>query len=158
MNTYRKIFQLRLKSMVETYSEYNESNEFNQWTFEERLAHLIDCEVDVKKNNKIKRLISNAHLAESQAYLSSIKYYPDLQLDKDSILELGSNRCITAPNNILIVGPIGSGKSYIASALGYEAYLGRYRTEYVRLPDLLTEIALSKAEATFHNMLKISAI
>lgn len=152
--TYEKMLQLRLKGMAEAYQEQDKEKEYTQWTFEERLAHLIDRESDVKVNEKIKRLIQNANLSENQAYLEGIKYYSDRDLDKDLIKELGTNKYVTAPNNVLIVGPTGSGKSYLACALGYEACLASYRTRYVRLPDLLTEIALSKAESTFHKLLK----
>lgn len=153
-NTYEKMLQLRLKGMAEAYLEQAESDEFRQWTFEERLAYLIDREVDVKQNDKTKRLIGNAHLSETQAYLNGIKYYMDRQLDKDLIQSLGTNKYITAPYNVLIVGPTGSGKSYIANALGYEACLGSYRTRYTRLPDLLIDIDLSKAEGTYNQLLK----
>src|SRR5699024_765807 len=118
--------------------------EYAQWTFEERLAHLIDREADVKYDSKIKRLIQNAHLPESQAYIDGIKYYSDRGLNKDLIHELRTNKYITAPHNVIIVGPTGSGKSYIACALGYEACLGGMCTKYVRLTDLLIEIALAK--------------
>lgn len=153
-NTYEKMLQLRLKGMAEAYLELTENNEYQQWTFEERLGYLIDREADVKHNDKIKRLILNANLSESQAYLDGIRYYPDRQLDKDFIQELGTNRYITSPHNLLIVGPTGSGKSYLANALGNEACLGGYKTRYIRLPDLLSEIGLAKAEASFTKLLK----
>lgn len=152
--TYEKMIQLRLKGMAEAYQDQHNVAEYAQWTFEERLAHLIDREADVKYDSKIKRLIQNAHLPESQAYIDGIKYYSDRGLNKDLIHELRTNKYITAPHNVIIVGPTGSGKSYIACALGYEACLGGMRTKYIRLPDLLTDIALSKAEATFSKLLK----
>ncbi len=75
-------------------------------------------------------------------------------MNKDLIHELRTSQYITVPHNVIIVGPTGSGKRYIARALGYEACLGGMHTEYVWLPDKLTEIALSKAEVTFSKLLK----
>lgn len=148
------MIQLRLKGMAEAYQEQQDVADFSKWTFEERLAHLIDREADVKYDLKIKRLIHNAHLSENQAYINGIKYYSDRGLNKDLIHELGTNKYITAHHNVIIVGPTGSGKSYISCALGYEACLAGMRTKYVRLPDLLTEIALAKAERSFTKLLK----
>lgn len=152
--TYERMLQLRLKGMAEAYIEQQDNTSYTQWTFEERLAHLIDREADVKHDLKIRRLIQNAQLSENQAYLEGIKYYVDRGLDKDLIHELGTNNYIHTPNNLIIVGPTGSGKSYIACALGYQACLGGMRTRYIRLPDLQTEIALAKAEASFTKLLK----
>ena len=67
------MLQLRLKGMAEAYQEQDKEKEYTQWTFEERLAHLLDRELDVKVNEKIKRLIQNANLSENQAYLEGIK-------------------------------------------------------------------------------------
>lgn len=153
-DTYEKMIALRLKGMAEAYLELHEDPTYRQWTFEEKLAYLVDREVDVKQNQKINRLIKNATLADNQAYIEGIHYYPDRELDKDLIQGLATCHFVTQPTNVLIVGPAGSGKSYLACALGHAACLKGLKTKYIRLPDLLTELALSRAEGEFAKFLR----
>lgn len=154
INTFEKMVTLNLKGMVEAYNEQADTPEISQWTFEQRLAHLIDREFDVRRDNKIKRLIAQANFSEAQAYLEGIKYYADRQLDANLFESLKSNRYITAPQNILIEGATGSGKSYIACALGHHACVHGFKVKYVRLPDLLSDIEMARAEGTLKNKLK----
>lgn len=153
-NTYEKMMTMNLKGMVEAYQEQAEINEMTQWTFEQRLAHLIDREFDVRRDNKIKRLIAQANFSEAQAYLDGIKYYADRQLDPNLFDSLKSNQYITAPTNIIVEGATGSGKSYIACALGHNACVHGLKVKYIRLPDLIAEIEMARAEGTLINKLK----
>lgn len=153
-NTYEKMVTMNLKGMVEAYKEQADIPETATWTFEQRLSHLIDREFDVRRDNKIKRLITQANFSESQAYLDGIKYYADRQLDPNLFDTLKSNRYITAPHNLIIEGVTGSGKSYIACALGQHACTHGFKVRYIRLPDLLSDIEMARAEGSLKNKLK----
>ena len=75
-----------------------------------------------------------------------IKYYADRQLNKDQIERLATNEYINKHENLIIVGATGSGKSYIAYALGAETRNATLKVMYVRLPDLLAELDLAKVQ------------
>lgn len=69
-------------------------------------------------------------------------------------MRLASNQYINEPKNIIFTGATGSGKSYLACALGHNACQLGYKVRYIRLPDLLTELELARAEGTYKKTLK----
>ena len=148
-DTYDKMILLKLKGMSKAYKEQDEIEDIHELTFEQRLALLIDAETDYKHNHKIERLIENANFVESKASVTQIKYYADRQLNKDQIERLATNEYINRHENLIIVGATGSGKSYIACALGVEACNATLKVMYVRLPDLLAELDLAKVQGNY---------
>ena len=148
-DTYDKMILLKLKGMSKAYKEQDEIEDIHELTFEQRLALLIDTETDYKHNHKIERLIENANFVESKASVTQIKYYADRQLNKDQIERLATNEYINRHENLIIVGATGSGKSYIACALGVEACNATLKVMYVRLPDLLAELDLAKVQGNY---------
>lgn len=153
-DTYDKMLLLRLPGMAKLYKEQENLEDINDLTFDQRLGLLIDAEVDSQHNHRIERLITNAKFVESQASVTQIKYYADRQLDKNQILNLATNEYIRKHENIIIVGATGSGKSYIACALGVEACNAGLKVKYVRLPDLLSELELSRIQGTYRNKIR----
>lgn len=99
-------------------------------------------------------MIANAKFVESKASVTQIKYYADRQLNKNQIVNLATNEYIKKQENIVIVGATGSGKSYIACALGVEACNAELKVKYVRLPDLLSELELSRIQGTYRNKIR----
>lgn len=148
-DTFDKMILLKLKGMAKAYKEQDEIEDIHELTFEQRLALLIDAETDSKHNHKIENLIKNANFVESKASVTQIKYYADRQLNKDQIERLSTNEYIKRHENLIIVGATGSGKSYIACALGVEACNASLKVMYVRLPDLLAELDLAKVQGNY---------
>lgn len=153
-DTYEKIVALRLPGMAKTYLEQEEMEDILQLTFDQRLELLVDAEVDSQRIHKIERLINNAHFAESKASITQIKYYADRHLDREQILSLATNEYIKKHENVLIIGATGAGKSYIGCALGVEACNSGLKVKYIRLPDLLSELELSRIQGTYKNKIK----
>jgi DNA replication protein DnaC len=75
-------------------------------------------------------------------------------LRKDQLLELAQNRWITAHQSVLITGPSGSGKSFVAQALGQHACRNGFSVQYLRLPALLNHFVQARAEGTYDRLLK----
>lgn len=148
-DTYDKMVLLKLKGMAKAYKEQDEIEDIHELTFEQRLPLLIDAETDSKPNHKIERLIKNANFVESKASVTLIKYYADRQLNKDQIERLATNEYINKHENLIIVGAIGSGKSYIACALGVEPCNATLKVMYVTLPDLLAELDFAKVQGNY---------
>ena len=89
--------------------------------------------------------------AEANLYVMmiQIKYYADRWLNKDRIEKLATNEYINRHENLIIVGATGSGKSYIACALGVEACNATLKVMYVRLPNLLSELNIAKVQEKY---------
>lgn len=149
-----KLKALRLPGMMNEYERQCGLDDIDTYTFDQRITLMIDAEFDSQHNNKIARLIKNANFSESQADLSKILYYPDRHLNKELITQLSTNEYITKKHNLFLCGASGSGKSYIANALGVNACMHGLKTKYVRLPDLLNEFELAKLQKNYYALIK----
>ncbi|MDN5302299.1 MAG: hypothetical protein PWQ60_1813 [Thermoanaerobacteraceae bacterium] len=122
-------------------------------SFEERLGLLVDIEYTSRKNNRLKRLIRNANFDQSYACIADINYSAGRKLDKALIDRLATCTFITDKHNIIIMGASGAGKSYLACAFGMEACKQYYTVKYVRLPELLTDLAIARGEGVYKKVL-----
>ena len=113
------------------------------------LGLLVDQEWNSRKNNHLKRLIKQAKFAESGACVEDIEYHADRNLDQTQIARLSTCNFITERHNVLLLGATGSGKTYIACALGMAAARSFLQVRYVRLPELLTELAIARGNGTY---------
>ena len=117
--------------------------------FEDRFGMLVDIEYSNRKSNSLKRLIRNAGFDQPEAYIGDINYTSGRKLNRSLIERLATCEYITEHRNLFITGATGSGKTYLACAFGMEACKQRYKTKYVRLPDLLLELELARNDGTY---------
>ena len=148
------MIKLRLPAMAQAYKEQESNTNLQELNFDQRLSLLIDTEFDSQANNHIKRLIENARFSDKRASIEDIKYYDDRKLDKQLFLSLSTNSYIDKKENIVIIGATGSGKTYLACALGNCACKDNRRTRYVRLPDLLVDFSLARDTLRYQSLLK----
>ncbi|MBR0230598.1 MAG: IS21-like element helper ATPase IstB [Erysipelotrichaceae bacterium] len=153
-DTYEKMIKLRLPAMAQAYKEQESNTNLQELNFDQRLSLLIDTEFDSQANNHIKRLIENARFSDKRASIEDIKYYDDRKLDKQLFLSLSTNSYIDKKENIVIIGATGSGKIYLACALGNCACKDNRRTRYIRLPDLLVDFSLARDTLRYQSLLK----
>lgn len=153
-DTYEKMIKLRLPAMAQAYKEQESNTNLQELNFDQRLSLLIDTEFDSQANNHIKRLIENARFSDKRASIEDIKYYDDRKLDKQLFLSLSTNSYIDKKENIVIIGATGSGKTYLACALGNCACKDNRRTRYIRLPDLLVDFGLARDTLRYQSLLK----
>lgn len=151
--TVNKMIEMRLTAMAEAFRNQMQDHSISQLSFEERLGLLIDLEYTSRKNNRLKRLIHQASFDQTHACLADINYSAVRKLDKALIDRLGSCGYIANKHNIIIMGASGAGKSYIACAFGMEACKQYYTVKYVRLPELLTDLAVARGEGTYKKLL-----
>lgn len=125
-------------------------------SFQERLGLLVDWEFSKRQHNRLERLIRTAKFQDTTACVENISYGDDRKLDRNLILELASCNFIPHAQNIILVGPTGAGKSYLAQALGQAACRRFLSTRYIQLSDLLDELKLAKAKGleVFHRLRK----
>lgn len=147
--TYEKLIQMRMSAMADAYRQQTEDPSAANLSFEERMGLLVDAEYWSRHNNRLKRNIHKAALDQPQASLSDINYTAGRLLDKKLIQALGTGTYIQEQHNIIILGATGSGKTYIACAFGMEACKQGFTVRYVRLPELLEELAIARGEGCF---------
>lgn len=154
--TLTKLHEMKLSGMAEAYKEQSSNKEFQKMSFEDRFSLLIDLEYSRRKSNKLQRLISTATFLNSNACIEDLEYYEDRRLDKDLILKLASGTYIQDSHNIILKGPTGSGKTFLATAFGVSACRQLYNVKYIRLPELLDELSLAKlaADGSYRKLIK----
>lgn len=153
-NTISKLREMKLSIMAKAFQEQLEVDSSSGLSFEERLGLIVDAEWSSRKNNRMKELIRRANYAIPGACLEDIEYHADRHLDKALITRLGSCNYVRESRNIIILGATGSGKSYLANAFGMTASRNFFTVRYTRLPDLLGELAIARAEGGYQKIIK----
>lgn len=148
--TIAKLKAMRLPAFSEAYQKQAENEiEYQSLSFDERLALIVDAEYDSRHNNNIKRLIKNARFANSSAFLGNIEYLPDRHLNRELLGSLADNEYIRQSLNVILVGAIGCGKTYISNALGVNACQSGYKAKYIRLPELFSEFEAARIQGKY---------
>ena len=150
--TVTKLREMRLSTMADAFLQQQDIPDIPTMSFDDRFGLIVDAEYTTRENNRLKRLIRNAGYPCS-ACLEGIEYHADRHLDKGLISRLGTCNFIAECHNVIIQGATGSGKTYIACALGVAANRQLYSVKYVRLPDLLVEIQAARAENSYGKLM-----
>lgn len=151
--TLERLRQMRLGAMASLHGQYLQENQIEDMTTDEYLAVLVDHQWEERLNKKIERLIKQAKFRQ-KASLPEVKYTPKRSLDKNTFMRLGTLDFINRRENIIITGPTGVGKSYLAQALGHQACLMEYKTKYYSTAKLLHNLKASKIDGTYLKELK----
>lgn len=152
--TIDKLHSMRLSCMADNFELQCNDPVFNDFSFEDRFAMLVDKEWDKRKSNKMLKLISSAEFRYPNACMEDIEYHADRKLDKGQMLTFSTCRYISENHHIILKGASGNGKTYIACALGMAACRNYIKVRYIRLPELLNELALAHGEGTFEKVIK----
>jgi len=148
-STIDKLIEMRLTAMADAFRNQLNDSKMKEIPFEDRFRMLVDIEYSSRKNNRLRRLIRNAEFDQPEASVMDIDYTSGRKLNKSLIQRLATCEYITEHRNLFITGATGSGKSYMACALGMEACKQYYNTKYVRLPDLLIDLEMARNEGTY---------
>ena len=152
--TISKLHDMKLSAMAEAYRHQMRESAMNTLSFSERFALLVDREWDVRKNNRLKRLIYRADFPLSGACIEDIEYRSDRKLDREQIAHLATCAYITEKHNVIILGATGSGKTYLSCALRMAACRRFLSVKYIRLPDLLDELTVARGEGVFQKVMR----
>jgi len=154
--TLNKLKYMKLTGMVDAYQQQENEPGYREMGFQDRLGLMVDWEFNKRQHSRLQRLINRAKFQNASACVENINYQDDRQLDRNLIMELASCNYIPHGRNIIIVGPTGAGKSYLAQALGQAACRRLLSTRYIQLPDLLDHLRLAKAKGVeaFHSLCK----
>ena len=152
--TMDKLIEMRLSIMASAFRDQQKDVAFVDLSFEERFGLLVDSEWASRKSNKLLRLIRSADFHFPTACAEDIEYHQDRKLDKPLITKLSACQYIHELHNVIILGASGAGKTYLACALGVAACRNFFKVKYVRLPDLLNELAIARGTGTFQKVMK----
>ena len=147
--TINKLNDMRLRSMADSLREQTNNPAMSSLSFEERIGLIVDTEWARRKNKLLDRLIKKAALKFPYACVEDIEYHADRQLDQAQILRLSTCNYIHEKHNVIIMGASGAGKTYMGCALGISACRNLFTTKYIRLPELLTDLAIAKGDGTY---------
>lgn len=151
--TINKLIEMRMTVMADAYRNQLADHSMNAVSFEDRIGLLVDIEYTNRKNSRRKRLIKNATFDQPQANIADINYQSGRKLNKSLIERLANCEYITGHHNIIILGATGCGKSYMACAFGMAACKQYYTVKYIRLPELLAELAIARGEGVFKKII-----
>jgi len=151
--TLEKLNALRLTKMAEAWQLQAKDATTSELSFDDRLALLVDAEYLARDNRKLARLLKDAALRIPSACLEDADTAVGRGLDRGMLRQLASCTWIGEHLNVLVTGPTGVGKSYLASALGQAACRKRMTVLYRRLPRLFDELALARADGSYARLL-----
>ena len=152
--TLDKLNAMKLFALAKSLQERLERQDHQSLSKAEFIGLLVDDEWLYRENRKLTARLRVARFKERSASIEGIDYKTARGLRKDQILELAQNRWITAHQSVLVVGPSGSGKSFVAQALGQHACRSGFTVQYLRLPALLSLFVQARAEGTYDRLLK----
>jgi DNA replication protein DnaC len=150
--------EMKLMTMATTMRELLASPPSQELSWEERIGMLIDREWTDRENRRVARRIKEARLA-LRANLEDVACDPARGLDKATVRQLATCQWVRAKQNVIIIGPTGIGKTYLAAALAEGACRKGLRAPFLRVPRLVEELAVARVSGTYAQTLaRISKI
>lgn len=151
--TVEKLREMRLGTMAQSYVEQQQKSDIGELGFDERFGLLVDAEHLARENKRMKLRLRDAKLKLGQACLEDIDYPLQRGLDKAIIRQLATCTWVHEHQSVIVSGPTGTGKTYVACALGNQACRKGYRVLYCRASRLFDELGLARASGTYGRLL-----
>jgi DNA replication protein DnaC len=150
---YTQLLELRLPAFRQALQDQQSNPQYAELAFEERLALLVEQECSQRRENRIRR---NLHAASfpMQASLEELDLSPARGLERRIILDLGQSHWITSRQNLIVLGPTGSGKSFLACSFGTAAARNGFTVRYHRTSRLLHTLSQVRTDGSLTNLLR----
>ena len=146
--TIEKMQKMRLNGMKRAYESSFETRNQDTFTNDEFIAWLIESEDNGRNNSRTERLLKNAKF-HYQASLEEISYSGDRNIDRNLLSRLSDCSFIDKNENIIITGCTGTGKSFLATALGHQSCIKGYKVLYYNLGKLFQKLMMAKADGSY---------
>ena len=143
---YQDLKSLHLSGMAQSWMLLHETRKLGELTLQDGMAMLIQAEHDQRTNNKTARLLSQARFRYN-ASIEELTFDAAQGRDKNQILSLATCEYIKQGASVLVTGPAGVGKSFIASALGHQACFAGYKVRYANMQKLLEDMHMARIES-----------
>lgn len=151
MNNYQTIEKLKtlyLSGMVGIHQQHVNDNLYSDYTLDQYLSLLADEETDLRQMKKVTRLLKQAKF-ETTAAKEDIDFQTQRKLDKNQYNNLLCLKFIRSKENIILTGPTGMGKSYLAQVIGVQACKNNHKVKYAQTTKLLNQLKLSKLDGSY---------
>jgi len=152
--TVEKLGALRLEGMVHALEEQRQQKDIVELDFEARLALLVERQWLWRENRGLALRLKNAQLKFNNATLEDLDYRTSRGLKRAQVDQLRSSQWIKDHRNALITGPTGTGKTWVACALGHQACRDGYRTIYYYAPKLFRALETAQVDGSMPSLLK----
>ncbi|MFI5150793.1 MAG: IS21-like element helper ATPase IstB [Bacteroidia bacterium] len=150
--TLEKMKKLKLFGMYRLFKTSLESGKMEDCTPDEMVSHLMDSELDDRRNRSIAGLTLRAGF-RYKALMEQINFKIDRNLDRNQLMRLSDCSYITKHEVLLMTGFAGVGKSHIASALGHQACSMGFRVLYYNTAKLIGKLKMAKADGSYSKMI-----
>jgi len=147
--TIRKMMNMRLPTMAQAFRDLLTQAPGSQLSFSEQVALMVDREWTDRENRRLARLMRAARLSVADASLENVWCDPARGLDKATIREFGTGKWIKNKQNVIVVGKTGVGKTFVGAALAQAACRNGMRALCTRVPRLLHELGIARADGTY---------
>ena len=147
-DTIDKLKVMYLYGIAEALQEQLESVQYTALSFEERISFLVDREYLKRGNAQIQRALSEAKLKQ-RCSIEDVDFETKRGLQRAQVMELSGCTWVDSAQNLIVSGPTGVGKSFLACALGERACRLKYKTLYFRFPELVSELLLARSDASY---------
>lgn len=143
-----KLNQLRFSGIRDALQEQEQQEAYAELSFQERLTLLLDREITLRNDRRLAQRLKRANLKQT-ACMERIDFKSSRGLDRSVMLSLAACQWIRQKQNVLFLGPTGTGKTYLACALAHKACLEGYSAVYVRLPRLFHDLVIAKGDGRY---------
>ena len=146
--TSAELHELKLTGMAEAFADLIKQPDMERLSFEERFGLIVDRQWTWKENNRMERYLKNARM-KLDACVEDIDYKTPRGIDQSVMMSLISCDWVRRHHNIIITGPTGAGKTFLACALTNKACREGYRAFYIRSPKFSYQMALAKGDGSY---------
>lgn len=147
--TVQKLVGMKLTAMAQAFRDLLAQSPGSQMTFSEQAALMIDREWTDRENRRLARLMRAARLSVSDASLENVWCDPARGIDKAVIRDLATGKWIKNKQNVIVVGKTGVGKTFFGAALAQAACRNGMRALCARVPRLLHELGIARADGSY---------
>jgi DNA replication protein DnaC len=151
-HTIDRLRELRLSGMADAADEQQGLPDVQSLAFEDRFALLVDREAAFRENRRLTRLLRQARF-RLPACVEDLSFNASRGLDRSVVLRLAACDWIRRSQVVLITGATGTGKTFLACALGQAACRNGHSTRYFWLPLMLQELAMARADGSYPKLL-----
>jgi DNA replication protein DnaC len=138
---------MRLYGMARAFTEQMQTD-VSDLSFNDRFALMVDREMLDRENRRLQTRLRQAKLKQTSS-MEDIDYKQPRGLDKSLLLKLADCNWVKEHHNILVVGPTGTGKTYLACALAHKSCLQGFSSYYARVPRILPELVIARGDGSF---------